>query len=343
MSTVRAGPLVNIPTLLLKLGCDPDPVFEKAGFEREALEDTEHRISYLKGGRLLAECVAATQCEHFGLMLGKMAGPSHLGVAGFLMLTASTVGQALETLVKNIRLHDEGGTCALDVEADYSQLSFHIHEPDVSAIAQIYDMSAVIMCKTLRSLCGDDWTASQVLLIRKRPVDLTPYTRCFRAPVLFDSDICGIQFSSHCLQLRPPTADKLLYHHLELEAKVLHEMHHHELIDMLPAVLQRGVLLEQCSARDIADAFGLQERTLHRRLQAAGTSFRQELDRVREALSLQLLESSSLPICEIATSLGYADSSGFIRAFQRWTGSSPAAWRKQNNLRGINSGFYSRP
>ena len=68
-----------------------------------------------------------------------------------------------------------------------------------------------------------------------------------------------------------------------------------------------------------------------------------ELDRVRESLSLQLLESSSLPICEIATSLGYADSSGFIRAFQRWTGSSPAAWRKQNSLRGINSGFYSRP
>ena len=109
-------------------------------------------------------------------------------------------------------------------------------------------------------------------------------------------------------------------------------MQHHELIDMLPAILQRGVLLEQCSASDIADSFGIQERTLHRRLQSAGTSFRQELDRVRETLSLQLLESSSLPIFDIATSLGYADSSGFIRAFHRWTGKSPASWRKYNGV-----------
>lgn len=332
MSTVRVGPLVNIPTLLLKLGCDPDSVFEKAGFERKELEDTEHRICYLMGSRLLAECVTATKCEHFGLLLGEMAGPSYLGVAGFLIRSASTVAQALEALVENIDLHDKGGTCALDVEANYSRLSFHVHQPGVSAIAQIYDMSAVIMCKTLRSLCGNDWTASQVLLMRERPAELTPYTHCFRAPVLFNSNTCSILFPSHCLHLKPPTADELLYHHLELEAKVLHEMHHHELIDMLPAVLQRGVLLEQCSARDIADAFGLQERTLHRRLQAADTSFRKELDRVRESLSLQLLESSSLPIGEIATSLGYADSSGFIRAFHRWTGSSPASWRKQNHL-----------
>lgn len=338
MSTVRVGPLVNIPKLLLKLGCDPDPVFEKAGFKREALEDTEHRISYLAGDRLLAECVTATKCEHFGLLLGEMAGPSYLGVTGFLIRTASTVGQALKMLVENLDLHDEGGTCALDVEADYSRLSFHVHQPGVSAIAQIYDMSAVIMCKTMRSLCGNGWNASQVLLMRKRPAELAPYTRCFRAPVLFDSATNGLLFPSHCLQLTPPTSDELLHHHLELEAKVLHEMHHHELIDMLPAVLQRGVLLDQCSARDIADVFGLQERTLHRRLQAAGTSFRKELDSVRESLSLQLLESSSLPIGEIATSLGYADSSGFIRAFHRWTGFSPAVWRKQNSLRGINSG-----
>ncbi len=45
----------------------------------------------------------------------------------------------------------------------------------------------------------------------------------------------------------------------------------------------------------------------------------------------QLLESTSLPVCDIADALGYADSSGFIRAFQRWSGSSPAVWRKRNS------------
>ena len=99
---------------------------------------------------------------------------------------------------------------------------------------------------------------------------------------------------------------------------------------MLPAVLQRGLLQNQFTTRDIADALGIHERTLHRRLKSAGTSFRHELDRARESLSTQMLGNSGLPICDIATSVGYADASGFIRAFHRWTGTSPAVWRKKN-------------
>ena len=168
--------------------------------------------------------------------------------------------------------------------------------------------------------------------MRRRPRNTAPYLRYFRAPVLFDSDKCGIVFPSTNLQLVPPTEDKLLYHHLELEAEVLHRIEHHEIVELLPSVLQRGLFLNRFAASDIADCLGMQERTLHRRLQAVNTSFRHELDQVRESLSVQLLESTSLPIYDIAVSLGYADSSGFIRAFHRWTGVSPAAWRKQNKV-----------
>ena len=331
-STVRVGPLFNIPALLLKLGCDPGPVFERAGFNIDELADTDHRITYLAASRLLAECVVDTGCEHFGLLLGQMAGPSYLGVAGFLVRSAATVGQALEALVKNLDLHDEGGVSDLSIETDYTRLSFHVHQPGVSAIGQVYDMSAAIMYNTMHSLCGDDWNATQICLVRRKPADLTPYKQYFRAPLIFDSEICGIVFSSYYLKCTPPTADELLHHHLELEAEALHQVQHHEIGEMLPAILQKGLLMGQCSAGDIADSIGIHERTLHRRLRAAGTTFRQELDIVRESLSLQLLQSSSLPICDIAASLGYADSSGFIRAFQRWIGNSPASWRKQNGF-----------
>jgi AraC-like DNA-binding protein len=40
--------------------------------------------------------------------------------------------------------------------------------------------------------------------------------------------------------------------------------------------------------------------------------------------------STGLPIANIAQSLGYADSSGFIRAFRRWTGSSPASSHRRS-------------
>ena len=327
--SVRVGPLVNIPTLLLELDCEPSSIFEKNEFELNEFETTEHRVPYVKASRLLADCVAETGCEYFGLRLGQMAGPSYLGIAGFLARTASSVGQALEKLVENLSLHDEGGHSALHIENDFCQLSFHIHTPGVSATAQIYDMSTVIMCEIMRALCGKDWNASQVLLARKKPTDLSPYTRYFRTDIRFDSEGSGILFPGHNLQLKPPMADELLHHHLELEASALHKMQNKEILETLPTVLQNCLLRGGCSVRDIADAFGIHERTLHRRLKASGTSFRHELDRARECLSTQLLKSSGLPICDIATSLAYADSSGFIRAFHRWTGSSPAVWRKQ--------------
>ena len=335
--TVRVGPLFNIPDLLLDLGHNPGPIFERSGFSVDDFKDTEHRVSYLKASQLIAECVVTTKCEHFGLRLGQMATPSYLGIVGYMVRAASTVGQALEALVDFLDLHDDGATCTLLVEEDYSQLSFHIHQPGVSAAAQIYDLSAVNMCKIMRSLCGREWNATQVLVTRKRPRDVTPYTRYFRTSVIFDSQSCAILFPNHYLHVKSPTADELLYHHLELEANVFHRMQHHEIVEMLPSVLQRGLLLNQFSASDIADAFGIQQRTLHRRLKAAGTSFRHELDQVRESQSKQMLETSSLPIYDIAVSFGYADSSGFIRAFHRWTGVSPASWRKRNRIKQVTS------
>ncbi|MGA9575501.1 MAG: AraC family transcriptional regulator [Lysobacterales bacterium] len=328
-ATVRVGPMVNISSLLLKLGCDPDPVFERAGLRRDEFSDLEHRVSYSKCGQLLAECAAVTQCGHFGLLLGQMAGPSHLGVVGFLARSASTVGQALNTLVKNLDLHDEGASCSLLVEDEYCRLSYSVHQPTVSGLDQICDLSTVLMYGTMRLLCGREWNATQVLMVKSRPPETAPYSRFFRSAVLFDSDTCGIVFPVQDLGLSPPTADRLLFHHLELEADTLHRAHNSEIRAIMPAVLQQGLLLNRYSAGDIADALKLRERTLHRRLKSAGTNFRLELDAVRESFSKQLLESSNRPIGDIAASVGYADSSCFVRAFHRWAGISPAAWRKQ--------------
>jgi len=187
----------------------------------------------------------------------------------------------------------------------------------------------------MRSLCGQQWKASEVLLPRSKPQDPTPYARYFRTIVFFDSDTCSVVFPCHLLDRQSPTANELLFEHLQEEAALCHQAQQVDVVDMLPAVMQRGLVLRRFRAQDIADAFGIQERTLHRRLQSAGTSFRQELDRVRESMSAQLLEGTHLPVRDIATSLGYSDSSSFIRAFRRWTGNNPSHWRRLSRLHGV--------
>lgn len=48
---------------------------------------------------------------------------------------------------------------------------------------------------------------------------------------------------------------------------------------------------------------------------------------------MRLLTHSPLSVEQIAWQLGYADPSNFNRAFRRWQGCTPQAWRLQRNLR----------
>lgn len=332
-ATFRVGPLVNLAALVHSFGCDPGPIFRQSGFSLEEFTDPDHRMPYLRSSQLLANCVEATNCDHLGLLLGQSTGPSYLGLAGFLLRAAPKVGQALHELVENLDLHDEGGYASLDIGPEYTTFSYTIHLPGVSATEQIYDLSCAIMFNIMQVLCGPDWRPSTIKLHRQAPADREPYRRFYHAPVFFNSTECAITFQSDCMQRSSPSGDSLLYNYLLQEARQLHDLQHDELMAELPAVLVRGLLNEQFAARQIADAFGIHERTLHRRLRHAGTSFRKELDSARKAVSEQLLGSTSLPVCDVANALGYADSSGFIRAFQRWSGTSPSFWRKRNDNR----------
>ena len=73
---------------------------------------------------------------------------------------------------------------------------------------------------------------------------------------------------------------------------------------------------------------GLHPRTLNRRLQEAGTSFRELHRTVRHELACQLLRDTGSSIPAIATLLGYSGSNAFVRAFAQWEAVPPATWRK---------------
>lgn len=327
---VRVGPLVNLDKLVRTLGHDPGPVFKELGIDPETYTNPDNLIAYVRSSALLNRFSELTDCGHFCLLLGQMASPSHLGLPGFLAKSAPTVEAALVSLVEYLDLHDEGGTVSLDIGPEFSSLSYSIHLDGVLAVEQINDLAAVMICKLLSFLCGPDWSPISVKLERREPADRTAWRRYFRSAIYFDATECEVVFGNQCLQKEPPTADALLFRHLEQEARLMHDLHRGNLVDSLPGVLRRSLLDGRFSAPEIAESFGLHERTLHRRLKEAGTSFRQELDQVRRVLSEQLLENTDMAVSDIATTLGYADASGFIRAFERWCGISPNAWRKEN-------------
>lgn len=79
----------------------------------------------------------------------------------------------------------------------------------------------------------------------------------------------------------------------------------------------------------VAQELHLSVRTLRRRLVEAGTSYRELLDEVREALAEQLLATGALSVSDVAIRLGYAESTSFIHAFRRWKGQTPAVYAQR--------------
>lgn len=78
---------------------------------------------------------------------------------------------------------------------------------------------------------------------------------------------------------------------------------------------------------EAAQALGVSERTLARRLQAQGQSFAGLLDRVRRDAALQAVAHTTRPLADIGLALGYAERAVFWRAFRRWSGTTPQGWR----------------
>lgn len=329
-TTLRVGPLTNLPELVRSLGHNPQPLFQKCGFQLQRFQDPDSRIPFIQASKLFEYCAQTTGVEHLGLMLGQMATASHIGLSGFLLQTAPTAREALQALVDNLDLHDQGGIVQLDDGPDHSSLSYSLVLAGTCAVEQIYDLSAVMMYHIMHAICGPQWKADSVSLARRQPADSSPYYKFFDVPVYFNATECALTFQNRWLGSVPATHDPLLYKHLKEEAESLHDSSKRELIDELPACLHKALLSGQFSSHQVAASLGMHERTLHRRLKAAGTSFRQELDRARQTLSEDLLAGTSLPVCEIAATLGYSDSSGFIRAFQRWSHTSPSVWRRQH-------------
>ena len=97
--------------------------------------------------------------------------------------------------------------------------------------------------------------------------------------------------------------------------------------DDLRRILRVELLKDTCSSASIAHYYSVQRRTLHRRLSAEGLTFRQVAHEVRFKIACELLENTHMALAQVAAVLRYSELSAFTRAFKRWSGQTPSAWR----------------
>ena len=79
--------------------------------------------------------------------------------------------------------------------------------------------------------------------------------------------------------------------------------------------------------KSASDYIGFTQQTLRRRLAEEGITFYQLKEETRRDIAIYMLKDSSLSVEDIAFQAGFSEASTFIRAFKRWTGMTPRAYR----------------
>ena len=330
-ATLRVGGASEILAVLKDFGVDSDEVLTEAGIHPALFEDPGNLITYAARDRLFRKCVARTECQHFGLLVGQRMNLPSLGLVGLLMRTSPSAGVALDSIVNYLRLHSQGAAMTLTVDGDMIILAYEVFEPGLEAIDQTGDGAVAMMLNVMRSLCGPAFKATEASFAHRSPENIEPFRKFFRIPIYFDAQRYALVFSRKWLDVRPPDADTEVQQLLRVQIDALMAKHSLEFPEQVRNVLRSALMTGHASEEQIASLFSMREHTLSRRLQASGTSFQELVDECRCEIAQQMLRDTSLNVAQISTSLGYSRSSAFIRAFRRWTDSTPAKWRATYN------------
>lgn len=328
---VRLGPLMGLPGLLREMGQDPEAVIQSAAVDARLFEDPENVIDFPRAGRLLARCAACTARPDFGLLLGRSAGLDALGVVGLLVRHSPDAGTALRNLALRLLIHDRGAVPIFQVEGGQVLLGYSIYQPRVEGTRQIYDLALCIGRNIMRTLCGPSWHADGVRLPYRRPAETGAYRSFFQAPVYFDAERAVLVFSINVLRCPVQGADPVIYKALEERVAALEKQGVGDIVAQVRRVLRNLLFSGRGSIDEVAGIFEVHKRTLNRRLREYGLTFQELVEETRYHIARQMLRETDLAVVDVAAVLDYADAAAFTRAFRRWSGTTPAAWRKDRD------------
>jgi AraC-like DNA-binding protein len=176
------------------------------------------------------------------------------------------------------------------------------------------------------------WRPIEIHMACSKPDSLDEYQRVFQARALFEQPVNRMVVSRSMMDVQQPFGDPELCEVLEDHARQrLHGMQTAaNSLAEIHAALKEGLETGLPTLMSLSRLLAKSRRSLQRELCAHGTSFREELDRVRYERALTLLRDPDLPVSKIATHLMFSDVSSFTGAFQRWTGLSPKQHRKNS-------------
>ncbi len=325
-----SGRLLNaLVAAVVARGVDPARLLAAAQVEREQLGDPDAELPTLLQQRLWLEAPRLTNDDAFGLHLGETLQPHDAGGLGFAVRSSATLGEAYARIARYLRVvHPEAGLEV--VEAGLRALVRHVPPASSNPPRHAVEFTLCVLHQVGRTEVGPRFRVREVRFRHPAPERIDEHTRIFACPIRFQQPHDELELEREQLALPFMRAEPAL-------CEVL-DRHLRELVERMPSTKSfldrvRAALVDELrdgepTIERLAARLHMSERSVQRHLQREGSSLQALLAEVRSALAIRYLTERRESIAEVAFLLGFSEVSTFHRAFKRWTGVTPAAYRR---------------
>lgn len=325
---VPAAYVRDILEVAARTGVTTDALLAGLPVTAEALAISATRVPIPLCAEIVARAERLTRHPALAIQVGMQMRLSTHGFLGFAAMTASTVRDALDLAVRFAATRTTALGLTLAVEGETASLSIDERVPLgtlrefalISVIVGLWRIGEALTGRVVDGVADCDFTPAGpmagILLATGRIRFGQPANRMVFAATLLDQPLVTADSLATQLARRECERELATVADARLPGQVR------------SAITARGEGVR--SLAEVARELRLSTRTIKRKLADHGTTFTAILEDVRRQRALLLLGDRALSIGEVATRLGYSELPNFTRAFRKWTGMTPAAYRARH-------------
>lgn len=321
-------------SLLAAQGHDMSASLQALGLSMADLDGADARVSLLQYAAIAQAAMDKTGDEGLGCALALNTPPTAHGPLGYAMMTADTLGDALAMGLRYMPLLQGKAVLAYQADARHAILCPLFNPAMTPPLPLRRFFTEAFMVGVARSAA---WLAGQERIEEGElwfDYPEPPYHARYAAqlpPVRHDMATTQWRVPLSVLQRRLPLADPASCERALAQCD-------RELAWLVEGAVNLGARVRELlqggpghypSVDEVAARLKLSSRTFKRRLAQQGTSFSVLLEEARQFDAIALLRKPQLSLERVATELGYTDPANFTRAFKRWTGQTPSAFRNK--------------
>lgn len=326
----RATKLAGLVEIAAERGADLNVLMRKAELDPAVLRSPEAAIDYGGFCELLQHCALAWGMPDIGLRMIHYQQIDFLGPVALVTRMERTVRGALQAIIANLVIHANATVAAFEEEADGDTASLILNQRDDAPTCR--ENTELVMAQgklVIDSIAGAPVPLVEAAFVHDKGRSVRAVEAHFTCPIRYGAERNALTFDRALLDRRIEKSD-VAYHALirkylaTTRAEVVGGP-----LEQVRAEIARQMELGHCTLERVASSLRMPPRSLQRRLQAEGLSFRGLLDEWRRARALSLVNNSRLPLSEVSEALGYSEQSVFTQAFRRWYGGTPHRFRTQ--------------